>query len=103
MGPVSEADIERASRLPHRVVVLLVDGAGEHARIGFEDECGAVSVMDVEIDDGDAFNTALLQHADGDGNVVERTESFAVIWKSVVQAAAGMTHDSAGTARARGR
>ena len=73
--------------------MLLVHREGEDARIGLEDERRAVAVVDVEIDDGDALDAARLQHAHGDGDVVERTEAFAVIRKRVVQSAADVAHD----------
>ena len=74
--------------------MLLVHREGEHARVGFENERGAVPVMHVEIDDGDARDAACLQIAHGDGNVVEGTESFTMPGKRVVQAAADMTRDA---------
>src|SRR2546426_12148819 len=58
-----------------------------------EDECRAVAVMNVEIDDRDSVDAPLLQDADGDGHVVERAEPLAVIGKSVVQPAADVTDD----------
>ena len=70
--------------------MLLVHREREHARIGFEDERGAVAVMHVEIDDRRALDAARLQHADRDGDVVERAEAFAVIRKGVVETAAEM-------------
>ena len=51
-GAVREADVERAPRLVHRVVVLLMHRKGEDSRIPFEDERRAVTVMHVEINDG---------------------------------------------------
>jgi hypothetical protein len=42
--------------------------------------------MDVEVDDCDALDAALLQHARRDGDVVERAEAFAVIRKCVMEA-----------------
>ena len=68
--------------------MLLVHRKREHARIGLEDECGAVAVVDVQIDDGDALDAVRLQHADRHRDIVERTEAFAVIREGVVQSAA---------------
>ena len=87
-SPVREADVQRPARLPDRIVVLLVHRKREHARIGLEDERGAVAVVDVQIDDGDALDAVRLQNADRHGDIVERTESFAVIREGVVQSAA---------------
>ena len=47
-------------------------------------------MMHVEIDDRHAAQIAALQIADGDGDVVERAEAFAVIRESMVQTAAQM-------------
>ena len=88
MDAVGQADVERPARLPHRIVVLLVHREGEDARIGLEDERGAVAVMHVQIDDGDALDAVRLQDADRDGDIVERTEPFAVVREGVVQPAA---------------
>ena len=90
MHAVGQADVERAARLPHRVVVLLVHREGEHARVALEDEGGAVAVVHVEIDDGGALDAPFLQHANRDRHVVQRTEAFAVIRKGVVESAADM-------------
>ena len=47
-------------------------------------------MMHVQINDGDAFEAARLQIADGDRHIVERTETFAVIREGVMKAAADM-------------
>ncbi len=59
-----------------------------------EHERRTVSVMHVEIDDGDALETARLEIANRHGDVVERTESFAMIRERVVKPAAEMTNDA---------
>jgi len=61
--------------------VLLVHREGEHARIGFEEERGAVAMMHVEVDHRRAFDAfaIALENADGDGDIVERTETLAVV------------------------
>ena len=70
--------------------MLLVHRKREHARIGLENERGAVAVVDVQIDDGGALEAVRLQNADRHRDIVERTEAFAVIRKGVVQPAADM-------------
>src|SRR5919198_6113360 len=43
-------------------------------------------MMDVEIDDRDSLDAVALQHPCRDRDVVEWTESFAVVWESVMKA-----------------
>src|SRR2546425_34770 len=57
-----------------------------------EDKRGAVPMMHVEIDDCQALDAPRLQHAHGDGHVVERAKPFAVVGERVMQAAADMAH-----------
>ena len=54
---VGQADVKGTPRLPHRVIQLLMHREGEHARIGFEDERRPVSMMDVQVDDGEALQS----------------------------------------------
>jgi hypothetical protein len=75
--------------------VLLVHREGEDARVRFEDERRAVAVMHVEIDDRRALDAARPQHTNRNGDVVERTEAFAVVSKRVMEPAAYVTHDGA--------
>ena len=58
-----------------------------------EDKCRSVAVVHVEVDDGNAFDAARLKHANSDGDIVERTESFAMVWERVVEPAADVTGD----------
>ena len=59
----------------------------EHRGITLEDGRRSIALMHVAVDDGNATNGALaLQHADGDGHVVEHTVAFAAIAEGVVRA-----------------
>ena len=90
--PIGQADIERATRLVHRVVVLLVHGEREHARVAFKEERRPVAVVDVEIDHrGARRQTITEEHVDGHCDVVEQAKPLPVIRKRVVQSAAGVT------------
>ena len=69
--------------------MLLVNRAAEDGVIAVEDHRGPVAVMDVAVEDRGAANPAIaLERADGDRDVVEQTESFAVIREGVMEAAA---------------
>ena len=50
-GSVWQPTSSDSTRLPHRVVVLLVHREGEHARIRFKNKRGAIPVVDIEIDE----------------------------------------------------
>ena len=59
-----------------------------------EDRVRAVPLMHVEVDDRGALDPAVaLQRADGDGDVVEYAEAFAVIRKGVVRSAGEIHRD----------
>ena len=87
---VGQADVKGTPRLPHRVIQLLMHREGEHARIGFEDERRPVSMMDVQVDDGEALQSGCLQKADRDCHIVEEGRTFAMIRKRVMEAAPDM-------------
>ena len=60
----------------------------EYAWVTLEDCRRAVALVDIEVDDqGPGCAPLSLQHADGDGNVVQHAEALAVIGKRVVGAA----------------
>ena len=57
----------------------------EHARVVAEQRLGAVAVMDVEVDDGDALQTELvLRVAGGDRDVAEDAEAHRLRLERVV-------------------
>ena len=58
-GEVVEADVDVASLLL-RIDVLLVDGEGEHRLLAPEDDGGAVSLVQVAVDNGCSFDGAPL-------------------------------------------
>ena len=55
-----------------------MDGAEEQAVVGLEGSLGAVAVVDVEIDHGDAGHALGLGHAGGDGDVGKQAEAHAL-------------------------
>jgi hypothetical protein len=94
--------------------VLLVHREGEHSTVrdilrlragatararrrrewgpaGIENERGPIPVVDVEVNDRGPLDAVPLQDPHGHGDIIERTEAFAMIWKGVVQPAADMT------------
>ena len=87
-GPVFERDVEIADFLPEREVVSAVHREGEHRRLVSEDGRGAVALVDVAVDDGNARDCAFAQQdGGGDGDVVEDAVAFAAIAERVVRAA----------------
>ena len=74
-----------AGRARPRVVRELVRREEEHRGVGLEERLGAVSVVDVPVDDQDPVQLlALAKRARGDRYVVEEAESHAPIRLSVV-------------------
>ena len=95
-GAVSEPDVERTRRLVGRIVVELMQGAGEDVRVVREDGGGAVAVVHVTVNDREPLTWRLaLDRPDCDRHVVEQTEALAVARIRVMKPAANMTHDSA--------
>src|SRR5262249_40705984 len=102
-GAVFQADIEIARRFEEWIVVLLVHREREDARVALEDQRRSVAVVDVEIDDGPAREAAtVLQHANRDGDVVQRTEPLAMRGERVMQAAAEVRRTAVLERRRRG-
>jgi hypothetical protein len=65
---------------------------GEYARVGFEDECRAVAMVHIEIDDCHALcDSARLQRANGDSDVVKQAEALAVISERMMETATQVT------------
>jgi len=76
-GAVFQADIQIASRLERRIVVLLVHREREDGRVALEDHRRAVAVMHVEIDDGGvgigySLHAGMVVVADGTTEADER-------------------------------
>src|SRR6266404_6709874 len=65
-----------------------MDGEGENGIIIAKYVSSAVAVVDVGVDDDGPFDEAVgLQTANGDGDIVDRAETFAVAGVGVVKAA----------------
>ena len=69
-------------------------GESEDTRIGFEDECDAVAMVHVEIDDGHTLQSPRLQDARGHCDIVERAEALPVARKRVMKSAADVCRDA---------
>src|SRR5258708_36686401 len=88
--PVGQVDVESALLFPEREVAAAVDGAGEHIRIVMEDFRRAVSLVNIEVEDGGPANGGRIslgsaaQGFDGHGDVVEDTESGAFVEPGVL-------------------
>jgi len=84
---VFEIDIERGRRLVSGVVIRLVDREGEDRWVVGKDRRGAITVVDISIDDqGSGDLVAGLQGSDGYGDVMDGAEAFAVTRIGVMEA-----------------
>ena len=70
-----------------------MDGGEEHRRIGLEHGLSAVTMVDVEVGDGDARRAGGLGGAGGDGDVGEQAEAHGAGWTGVVP---GRAHGAEG-------
>ncbi len=86
---VGKIGVEIGRRLGFRIIVLLMNGKSIDGGIARENGGGSVAVVNVSVDDhGGADGAVVLESADGDGDVVDDAEAFAVIGESVMEAAA---------------
>ena len=89
LDAIGQADIERALLFAKREVALAMNGESEDAGVATEDVSGAVSLMNVEIDDGGAADASgVAEELDGDSDIVKDAEAGAFAAKSVMCAAA---------------
>jgi hypothetical protein len=91
-----EFDVDGTLLLAQREVGFAVNRDGEDGRVVAEDVSGAVALVDVEIEDGDAGNFVLLQAARGDRDVVEDAEAGAFGGEGVVGASGESAAPSGG-------
>lgn len=86
-GIVGQGDVDLALLLAEREVVGPVHGEGEHVGVVLIDGGGAIALMDIEIDDGDAADEAeRAEMLNGDGDVVEDAEACALMGEGVMGA-----------------
>ena len=103
LGAVRHVDVERARRLRIGVVIFLMDREREHRLIRRENGRRAVAVVDICVNGyGSADKALFLQAADGDGDVVQHAEAFAVVWEGVVESAAQVRGNPVFERQARG-
>jgi len=77
---VFQGQVQSGTHLRQGIIPLPVHRERKHLIVGFEDGRGAVALVDVEIDDGRPLDQAFRpQLADGDGHIVEHTESLGMI------------------------
>jgi hypothetical protein len=87
-GAIVERDVEVADFLAERKVMSAVEREGEHRRLAVEDCGGAVSLVDVAIDDGRAGDRAIAQQdSSRDRDVVEHAEPLTAVSERVVGSA----------------
>ena len=85
-APIAERDIDVARWFDGRVAIGLMEGNRRDVRVVSEYERRPVAVVDVAIDDhGRLDRPPLSEHADGNGDVIDETESFGVIGKRMVK------------------
>ncbi len=86
---ILEANVLIGRRLRHRIVVFLVDGKRENARIVSEDRRRAVAVMNVRIDGHCRANLPCrLKGPDRDANVMDHAKPLSMPRIGVVEASA---------------
>ena len=91
VGAIGEMEVDVRGRLGHGVVVFLMDGESEDVGISGEDAGSAVALVDIGVDDHDGADGAIgLEAADGNGDVVDHAEAFAVAGEGVMEAAANV-------------
>lgn len=92
---VREIDIDRRGRPLTRIVVELVEGQRQHGAIACKNRSRTVAVMNVAIHDQRFFDQPLvLERTDGDGNIVDGAETFAVRRKSMMKTSADVEADA---------
>src|SRR5579864_5150122 len=81
--------IHRGWRFSRGIVIVLMNGKRKDGLVTGEDGCGAVAVVNVAVNNHGAGDFPLaLQFADGNRDVVDSAKTFAMIRKSMVEAAA---------------
>ncbi len=95
IGTIGEANIKVTGGFYGGVIVFLMDGKREDIGVILEDKCATLSMMDVEVnEEGSPKGFFELAFTDGDGDVVEHTESFPVIGEGMMESAADMDSES---------
>ena len=83
---VRKLDVEGAGDLVEWVIPAAMHAESEDAIVAGEDGVGPVPLMDVEVDYGSApYTVSALQASNGDRDVVEDAEPFAVVGKCVMR------------------
>ena len=94
---IGEIGVESGGRPGLRIIVLLMNGESEDRGIAGKNGGGTVAVVDVGVDDhGSLDGTVVLEAADGDGDVVDDAEAFAVVGEGVMEAAADVGRRAGG-------
>src|SRR5678815_1439657 len=87
-GPVAQLDVEASSDFVERVVFAAVHAERENALVAGEDRVGPVPLVDIEVHDERASDSAVsLQRAYRDRGVVENAKALAVRRERVVRSA----------------
>src|SRR5579871_4627584 len=88
-------DVNYRGRFFGWIIVELVKREGQNACVARENCRSAVAVVDVEVDNEGTLNgSVVLKSADGDGNVVDGAEAFAVSSKGMVESTADVESDA---------
>jgi hypothetical protein len=102
-GTVGQPDVERGAHLADRVVPLAVHRERVDRLVALENRRRAVALVDVEIDhEGTAQPALCLEHPDGDRDVVQQAEPFAVAGERVMRAPGQVAREAVPQSEARG-
>jgi hypothetical protein len=102
-GAIGQLDVERARDFVEWVVSATMHAEGEDTVITGEDGVRAVPLMYVEVDDSGTTNASgALKRSHSDSDVVEDTESLAMIGERVVRSAGKVHRNSVVERRTRG-
>src|SRR5229473_953733 len=92
---VAQVDVDGGRQLLAGIVVELMQRQCENPPVAGKDGRRAVALVHVAVhDEGPLDQRFVLQRANGDRNIVDRAESLAVSWKSVMKSTADIEPDS---------
>lgn len=95
VGTIPHVQIDGRRRFMRRIVVLLMDRERKDTSVIAKNCRSAIAMVDVGIDDEGLANRAVrLKAPYRNGDIVDGTESFAVTWISMMEAAAEITTET---------
>lgn len=82
---IGQCDVEGALRLVQRIVIGPMHAEGKDAVLLSCDVRGAIALVDIQVDDANAFHTTVQKVISGDGEVIEEAKAFCMTGKGVVR------------------